>query len=569
VGKKSRRKSRHRRTAPPHGNGGKPQSSTESAASTSVPTIKSEPSESPEAPISSSTAEAPRGAGLEASASWRDRLFEPIDIASIAFFRICLGLLLLHDMYRFHAFGAIKAFYIDPPYQFAFFGLDFIKPLPGNGMYLLFAVLTVCTVLITIGLFYRVAITVFVIGFTYIFLLDETRYLNHFYFAGLLCFLMIFIPASRGWSVDALIAGRSQDAKVPAWSLWILRVQMEIMLIYAGIVKLDADWLQGEPLGLWLSRSTDVPVIGPFLLNDTVILIGAWGAAFLHLIGAVMLLFKSTRIYAFAVYCLFHFANHLFFNIGIFPWLTIAATTLFFDPDWPKVVWGKITQLLRLPQSLRPAPSSSAGALAWSLPSLPARTAIVSLIVAWTAFQVLLPLRHWLYPGNTGWHQQGYYFAWQMMLRQKFVRGMFYVRDPDTNREWLVDPNKVLTPAQTVFMLMRPEMIRQFAHYLEKEWAKRHGTRDIEVRAFTAVSLNGRGAQALIDPKRDLTKIGYSLAPSDWILPLTEPMPPKGQRWRGDEMKVLVRTMQADPAVRRLLAERQKISSRQKEEEKR
>jgi hypothetical protein len=432
-------------------------------------------------------------------------------------------------------------------------------------------VLTVCTVLITVGLFYRFAITVFVLGFVYVFLLDETRYLNHFYFAGLLCFLMMFVPASRGWSLDALIAGRTQDARIPAWSLWILRVQMEIMLIYAGIVKLDADWLQGEPLGLWLSAKADLPIIGPLLLNDTIILMGAWGAALLHLIGAVMLLFKSTRIYAFVVYCLFHLSNHVFFNIGIFPWLTIAATTLFFDPDWPKVVWRKIAGWLRLSASSQPSLSSGAAKQPWRIPSSAMRTAIVSLIVGWTAFQVLLPLRHWLYPGNTGWHQQGYYFAWQMMLRQKVVRGMFYVRDPDTNREWLVNPDDYLTPNQTVFMLMQPEMIRQFAHYLEKEWAKRYGTRDIEVRAFTAVSLNGRRSQALIDPKRDLTKIGYSFAPSDWILPLREPMPPKGQRWPRDELKVLLRNMQADPAVRRLLANAQseKVSSSPKVNEKR
>jgi len=546
---KSRRKSRGRNKTPPHGNNPKPIPG--SVASEGVPG-KDSPAKVSER-------------------SWQDRLFDPIDIASIAVFRICLGLLLLHDMHRFHAFGAIKTFYVDPPFLFAFFGLDFIRPLPAEGMYLLFGVLTICTVLITVGLFYRVAITVFVLGFAYIFLLDETRYLNHFYFAGLLCFLMVFVPASRGWSLDALIAGRKQDARVPAWSLWILLVQMEIMLIYAGIVKLDADWLRGEPLGFWLAAKADLPIIGPLLLNDAVVLIGAWGAAFLHLIGAVLLLFKSTRIYAFVVYCLFHLSNHVFFNIGIFPWLTIAATTLFFDPDWPKVVWRRIVELLRLPASLQTSLSSSTTGQPWRIPPPAMRTAIVSMIVGWTALQVLLPLRHWLYPGNTGWHQQGYYFAWQMMLRQKFVRGTFYVRDPDTNREWLVNPKDYLTPAQAVFMLMRPEMIRQFAHYLEKEWARQHGTRDIEVRAFTAVSLNGRRAQALIDPKRDLTKIGYSFAPADWILPLKEPMPPKGQRWPGDEQEVLLRTMRADSTGARLLAdiERQKVSKRPGAKEKR
>jgi hypothetical protein len=109
--------------------------------------------------------------------------------------------------------------------------------------------------------------------------------------------------------------------------------------------------------------------------------------------------------------------------------------------------------------------------------------------------------------------------------------------------------------------------MRHFAYYLEKLWAERYGTRDIEVRAFTAVSLNGRRAQALIDPTRDLTKIGYTFGNSDWILPLNEPLPPKAERWKTERRKVLLSIMQADPAMRRLLAsrERQKVSSRPRE----
>jgi hypothetical protein len=503
--------------------------------------------------------------GTQAAArSWRDRMFDPVDIGSIAVFRIVLGLLLFRDMYRFHAFDGIKSFYIDPPYTFAFYGMDFIRPLPGNGMYVLFAVLTVCSLLIAVGLFYRVAIVIFVAGFTYLFLMEQAQYLNHFYFAGLLAFLMIFIPASRGWSLDALIAGRSQDAKVPAWCLWILRVQMEIMLIYAGIVKLNPDWLQGEPLGKWLAQSADLPIIGSWLLNDTVILIGAWGSAFLHLIGAVMLLFKSTRLYAFLLYCCFHLANAVFFNIGIFPWLTIVATALFFDPDWPKVVWRKVTGFFGLSPATDSSTASVASAQPWTIPSPAMRMTIIYLLVAWTAVQILVPNRHLLWPGYTGWTEQGYYFSWQMMLRQKMARAVFYVRDLDTDREWLVDPRDHLRPMQVNFLAKRPEMVRQFAHYIEREWARRYGTRDVEVRAFTAASLNGRRAQTLIDPTRDLTEVGYSFGNSNWILPLKQPMPPKAKRWPLNERKVLLQTMNADPAMRRVLANREnaKVSSR-------
>jgi hypothetical protein len=201
------------------------------------------------------------------------------------------------------------------------------------------------------------------------------------------------------------------------------------------------------------------------------------------------------------------------------------------------------------------------------MPSAPMRTAIVTLMVGWTAFQVLIPLRHWLYPGKTGWHEQGGYFAWQMMLRQKDGLGRFYVRDPDTNREWLVDPADYLSFRQERYMFMQPEMIRHFGHYLERIWAERYGTRDVEVRAFTAAALNGRPAQTLVDPTRDLTKIGYSFGNSDWILPLEQTMPPKAERWQSDLPETLLRSMKADPDMRRLWAAResQKVTSRRGE----
>ncbi len=77
-------------------------------------------------------------------------------------------------------------------------------------------------------------------------------------------------------------------------------------------------------------------------------------------------------------------------------------------------------------------------------------------------------------------------------------------------------------------------MIRQFAHHLERVWIRDHGTKDVEVRVHSAVSLNGRPSQPLIDPSRDLTKVEFSLRPHDWVLPMPGPLPPPEQRWQDD-----------------------------------
>ena len=153
-------------------------------------------------------------------------------------------------------------------------------------------------------------------------------------FAGLLCLL----PANRAYSLDALLFPRWRSETVPRWSVWALRTQMEIILIYAGLVKITEDWLKLEPLGTWLRamRRRRPFGLGELLYYDWVIALGAYGTIVLHLLGAPLLLFKRTRLPTFIVYCVFHSVNAFFFNIGIFPWLTIAATTIFFEPDWPR-----------------------------------------------------------------------------------------------------------------------------------------------------------------------------------------------------------------------------------------
>ena len=265
-----------------------------------------------------------------------DGLFEHIDASSLVFFRICFGVIMLVECWRFYSHGWIERYYIRPDFFFTYFGFEWVSPLPGDGMYWLFGLLAVLSVCVALGLFYRVTSLLLWLTFTYIFLLDQARYLNHFYFASLLAFLLAVMPAHCSFSLDAWLRPSLRRATVPWWSVWILRAQMEIMLIYAGLVKVNPDWLRLEPLGMWLARRDYAPLIGHLLIEDWVVAIASYGVIALHLIGAPMLLFKRTRMPAIILYFAFHLSNHFMFTIGIFPWLTMAATLLFLDPDWPK-----------------------------------------------------------------------------------------------------------------------------------------------------------------------------------------------------------------------------------------
>lgn len=166
----------------------------------------------------------------------------------------------------------------------------------------------------------------------------------------------------------------------------------------------------------------------------------------------------------------------------------------------------------------------------------PKRIALLALIGAWLLFQILFPLRHLLYPGNVNWTEEGHRFSWQMKLRDKQGEAHFTVRDPKTGETWDVDPEFYLMRHQMV-MAKRPDMLLQFAHYLEQVWQEDFGIDDVEVRVRSCVSLNGRPAALMIDPERDLTQIPRSLRPADWVLPLSVPFERPDNRKRREDLR--------------------------------
>ena len=50
--------------------------------------------------------------------------------------------------------------------------------------------------------------------------------------------------------------------------------------------------------------------------------------------------------------------------------------------------------------------------------------------------QIAMPLRHWAYPGNVRWKEEGYRFAWRVMLTEKTEHVRFCVTDTETGEEW-------------------------------------------------------------------------------------------------------------------------------------
>jgi vitamin K-dependent gamma-carboxylase len=433
------------------------------------------------------------------------RLFAPIDAASLAAFRILFGGAMLVDMLLYTR-EKIEYHWLLPKFLFKYYGFEWVQVLPGDGMVYLVWALRVLALLIMAGLFYRPAAILFFCGFTYTFLIDQAEHLNHSYMICLVSFLMIFVPANATFSLDAKRKGTALR-DVPAWTVGLLRFQIGVVYFFGGIAKLNSDWLQGEPVRQWLAGRADYPFVGHFFTSDVTVYFFAYGGLVFDILVAPMLCFRRTRPWILPPLVFFHLTNAWLFDIGIFPWLMLVATTIFFDPDWPR-------RLFKLPPSGSPHPVSP-------------RRYVVVLLCIYIAIQVAMPLRHWLYPGNVNWTEEGHRFSWRMKLRSKFGSAHFFVTDPASRRTWMVDPRQYINPIQAMRMSARPDMVQQMAKFIAREMEKK-GYANVEVRVRDMLSLNGRRPQLLIDPTVDLAAEPRTLRPVTWLLPLTEPLPAPG-----------------------------------------
>ena len=152
---------------------------------------------------------------------------------------------------------------------------------------------------------------------------------------------------------------------------------------------------------------------------------------------------------------------------------------------------------------------------------------VLAMLTIYVGVQLIFPLRHFAYPGDVNWTEEGHKFSWHMKLRTKSGEALFKVSHPASGKTWTIDPREYMGPRQLRKMVNHPDMILQFSHYLAEE-KRREGYENVEVRALVMASLNGRKPQAMIDPTVDLAKEQNSLLPARWILPLTEPLPPPG-----------------------------------------
>ncbi|MFN2260465.1 MAG: HTTM domain-containing protein [Psychroflexus sp.] len=439
---------------------------------------------------------------------------EHTSAAPLAVFRIGFGLMMMISIIRFWSYGWIEKLYINPQFHFSYYGFEWVKPL-GNWTYLIFILCGLSALFVALGFKYRLSILLFFLSFTYIELMDKTTYLNHYYFISLVSFLMIFLPANAYYSIDNIIR-KKQYAFIPKWTIDTIKLMLGIVYFYAGLAKINSDWLfKAMPLKIWLPSKYDLPFIGENLMHQTWFHYAmSWSGMFYDLLIPFLLLYKRTRIFAFILVVFFHVFTRVLFPIGMFPYVMIVGSLIFFDAKVHHKIINVIRKILKLfkikPKSVSTAVFNYAN-----------QKLVLNFLVLFFVIQLLMPFRYVLYPSELFWREDAYRFSWRVMLMEKRGYAYFKVVNPEKETYFYVDNSDFLSSFQEKQMSTQPDFILEYAHFLGEHF-KSQGHQPIEIYVESYVALNGRRSQAYIDPDVDLLKEYESFKSKTWILPFKD-----------------------------------------------
>lgn len=432
-------------------------------------------------------------------------LFKHIDNSGLIVFRIIFGLLCFLEAVGAIFTGWVKRTLIDPEFTFSFIGFEWLQPLPGHWMYVYYVVMGIFGLFIMLGFKYRFSMLMFALMWTATYLMQKSSYNNHYYLLVLLSFIMVIMPANRYASIDVKLKPKLKSSSMPSWCKWVFVLQLFILYTYASIAKLYPDWLDTTVIAILMKGKASYPIIGELLQQKSVHYILAYGGILFDGLIIPLLLFKRTRKYAFFVSIFFHLFNSFVFQIGIFPYMSLAFSLFFFETKTIRNLF------------LKKKPFYNAEAV--NTPKY--APVLITLFSVYFLVQIALPLRHHFIEDDVLWTEEGHRLSWRMMLRAKSGRTTYTVINAETNAKIPIKLNDYLTKKQQRGAKTKPDIIWQFAQHLKQEFAEKGIPINVYVK--TLVSINGKPAKQLIDPKVDIAnEEWHHFKHHNWLLPSSQ-----------------------------------------------
>jgi uncharacterized membrane protein YphA (DoxX/SURF4 family) len=428
-------------------------------------------------------------------------LFKRIDNSALIIFRIVFGLLIFLESIGAIFTGWVSRNLIQPKFTFSFIGFEWIQPLPGNWMYVFYIVMGLFGLLVMIGYKYRMSMIAFTLMWSATYLMQKSSYNNHYYLLILLCTIMVFQPANRYLSVDSKLNPQIKNISMPQWCSMVFILQMFIVYTYASIAKMYPDWLDTSVMEVILKGKKQYLLVGDLLQQKWMHYFISYGGLLFDGLIIPLLVFKPTRKWAFIVSLFFHLFNSMVFQVGIFPYLSIAFALFFFEPLTIRNLFLKKKPFYESKEVIVPK----------------YKDLFLTVFIIYFVVQIGLPLRHLFFKDDVLWTEEGHRLSWRMMLRSKNGTTSYQVVDTKTNVVIPIILDDYLTKNQQRTATTKPDVIWQFAQHLKRDFAKKG--MDVKVFVNANVRVNKNKIQRLINPEVDLASVKWTpFKHSEWIL---------------------------------------------------
>ncbi len=426
------------------------------------------------------------------------KLLEPIDNAGLIVFRMLFGFLLFAETLGAILTGWVYRNLIGPEYTFPHIGFDWLQ-WPAWAVYAQFITMSILGLFVMAGYFYRRSLAVFTLLWTCAYLAQKVSYNNHYYLLLLVCVIMLWLPANADASIDARRHREIRSRTMPQWCAWVMMVQISIVYAFAVVSKWYPAWLDGTYVEIMFNAPNRTFFIDGLFDQHWFHLFIAWSGILFDLLIVPALMWRKTRTAAFIAALIFHLFNAIVLQIGIFPFFALAFVLFFYPPTLVRK-W-----FLRGRPTVAETP-------------IPTHTHFLYFFFPFFAIQLLLPLRHYVIPGDVLWTEEGHRLSWRMMLRQKQAYSVYKVVDRKTGAVLPYAIDRHLTPKQLGFVSFKPDGIWQMAQYIKKHFAKQG--KDVSVYVTAMVSVNGGPYRKFVDDSVDMANARWNyFGHSEWILP--------------------------------------------------
>ncbi len=425
--------------------------------------------------------------------------FKPIDNAPLIIFRIFFGLLLALESFGAIVTGWVRRNLIEPEFTFSHIGMEWLQPLPGNGMYFYYCIMGVLGIFVMLGYKYRWSLLAFTILWSGVYFMQKSNYNNHYYLLILISIMMWMLPANKYASLDAKINPEIKSLNMPQWCSWVMMGQVAIMYFFAALAKFYPGWLDGS-FTRQLFYNSPFPSLEPILSHNHFHLFIAYSGIAFDFLIIPLFLYKKTRTVAFFSALFFHLFNSIFLQIGIFPFFALSFIVFCYPPEFIRNLFFKKKPAIEFTEI-----------------SFATKPLLVWFFIPYFIIQLFLPIRHWLIPHDVLWTEEGHRLSWRMMLRSRYADTQFRIMDKETNTLIPYDYRKKLTRKQQNFVAAHPDGIWQMAQIIKKEFADKN--QEVAIYVDARVGINGGVYQQFIDSKVDMAQAEWNyFGHNEWIV---------------------------------------------------